>query len=202
MKSTRSIVLLSIIALALGNWSNDQTTVDASGLKKNRVNFYGTLHTDTGEIYNVDNISIGRMTKQIPVYEPPNSRELILPSDPKQGIITKLDLTEVQEIRVHHPVAVWNYQKSDGSRKTEYLMIAVRQGNQINSYLIDANRKLICDQISPSGPIEKEVPFKSLDRIIINGYKQREETKAPNNVTKETANKQNDCGCPTAMPYG
>jgi len=198
---TKSIRLfLPLIFLILGSWSNDQTTVDVSGLKKNRINFYGSLHTRNGEINSVDNVSIGRLYKQIIVYAPPASNKQKLPEDPKKGIITKLDLKEIQEIRVPQPYTIFHFQSNNGSRKTDYITIEVKQGSHINSYLIDTHRKLMCDQISPSGPIEKEVPFHALDRIILTGYKQRDETKQENKNdtihTKESIQEKiKRCGC-------
>lgn len=188
--------LLLLIVLIVANWSSDQTTVDINGAKKNKVNFYGVLHTINGEIYSVENISIGRIYKQIPVYEKPetpNDQQGTLENDPKKGIITKLDLSEIQEIYVPQSTKTWHYQQKDGARKTDYIEIKVNQKGLISTYLIDINRKIMCDQISPSGPIEKEVPFNSLDRILIEGYRQRDSAKKDPAEQNKQEPKKCDC---------
>ena len=185
----RFLLMGAIIAL-LGNWSADQTSQEGeSGKKKNRINFYGILHTRNGEIYSVENISIGYMYKQIPVYEKPKGNEATLQMDPKSGIISKLDLSEIEEIQVPQPYMIMHYQRPEGTSKMGYIAIKVNQRGQINYYIIDTYRKLMCDQITPSGPIEKEVPFQSLDRITIQGSRERIEQK------KEEAAKKTACGC-------
>lgn len=191
MKNIYSHLFISIlITFILGNWSTDQTSVEVGGVKKNRVNFYGTLHTKNGEILSVENISIGHMFKQIPVYEKPKDTDSTLRSDPKNSIITKLDLSEIEEIKVPQPYTIMHYQKTNGAQKVNYITIKVTQKGQVNYYIIDTYRKLMCDQISPSGPIEKEVPFHSIDRIIIKGSKAREDIKKD-----ETQAKNDACGC-------
>ncbi len=186
---------LPLIIFALANWSTDQTTVEVGGLKKNRVNFYGTLYTrNSSKPVDVDNISIGGIYRQIPVYEKPNTTQTTLKNDPKKGVRFKLDLSEIKEIRVPHPPKIWHYQRADGARKSDYIEIEVTQ-NGLDHYLIDTDRNLLCDEVNPAGPKETIVPFNSLDRIIIQGYKQREESKTDKgkNAMEEKKKRCGEC---------
>ena len=93
--------LLLFIILALANWSTDQTTIEVSGLKKNRVNFYGKLYTrNSNDPVDVDNISVSGFYRQITVYEKPNSTSNTLEKDPKKGVRVKLDLSKIQKISI------------------------------------------------------------------------------------------------------
>ena len=92
---------------------NRLSIIDVSELGNQPMKYKSFVITYNGEIYSVDNISIGRMYKQIPVYELPKSKDSKLTSDPKKGIISKLDLKEIKEIRVQHPSTIWHFQQSD-----------------------------------------------------------------------------------------
>jgi len=186
---------LPCIVFILSNWST-KTTVLIDGIKKQRLNFSGQLYIK-GEAkpIKVDNISVDGKYQQIPVYEKPKSTQTNLENNPKKGIITKIDLSEIQEIRVPQPSKTWHYQRSDGARKSDYVEIEVVQKKEITYYLIDFDRKLICDQIKQSSLTEMEVPFNLLDRIIIHGYEKRE----PNKTKKEESameEKKKKCECP------
>jgi len=171
------LLLLPGAILILANWSVDQTTVTINGMKKNKLNFYGMLHTRNGEVYSVDNISIGRQYEQIRVYEKPSSDATTLTEDPKKSIKTKIDLCEIKEIRTVHPLKTWTYQKREGSAEERYIEIEViyKGKSEPDIYLIDTRRELMCDRELPSGPEEKDVPFERLDHITIDGCKERKE---------------------------
>jgi len=69
--------IVSVVSvLFLANWgASDDTTVE--GRKKPNVNFHGTLKTRQGKKRKVANITIGRMIRQIPVYEVPSSPDFV-----------------------------------------------------------------------------------------------------------------------------
>jgi len=176
MKKIESILLASTMLCLLPQWTTQETTV--AGNKKQRVNFFGTLETQEGNKYKVENISVGMLYKQIPLYESPTepSENYALKKDPRKGIISRIDLSETETIQVPHPDIVWSYQKK-GFHKTEYIEITVISKDQQKTkcnYLIDVRRKIFCDKINQAGPIELEVPFQSLKRLTLDGYRYRE----------------------------
>ncbi len=175
-------------------WGSDETNIH--GDKKQAINFYGVLTTQQDKQYTVDNIAIGRETKHIRMYEMPDMEHthpekksdddtnneviIMLEQDPKDGIVTKIDLSEVAEITVPHPDTVFRYQKRTGSRKVDYIEVVVVSNDTVktkNSYLLDLGRKLTCDQRNEAGPIEQEVPFKAIESLVIKGYSYRDERK-------------------------
>lgn len=181
MKKSIPLALVAGSSLCLlVNWTTQETTI--AGNKKQRVNFYGTLETQEGNKYKVENISIGMLYKQIPLYEA--SKEDVeenhtLKTDPRRGIISRIDLAETGKIQVPHPYIVWTYQKK-GSRKSEYIEIVVISNDEQKTkcpYLIDLRRKIFCDKVNKAGPIELEVPFQSLKYLVIKGYHYKEPEK-------------------------
>ncbi|HSW73584.1 MAG TPA: hypothetical protein VLG71_00345 [Candidatus Limnocylindria bacterium] len=181
----------------LVNMTSEETTIE--GHKRQKVNFYGTLTTQQDEVIKVNNIAIAGKYKQILVYEYASAKDTsqeskhVLSQDPKEGIITKIDLSETAEIQVPAPHVLWTHQKRKGQRKIEYIEIIVVSGDTQktkNHYFIETSRKITCEQTNEAGPIEKEVPFQSLKNLVIEGYCYRGEEKdkpaacGPNNACK------------------
>jgi hypothetical protein len=208
--------ILGIAALSLcmfANWGSEETTVE--GHKKQSVNFYGVLTTQQGQTYKVENIAIGRRHDQIPLFEMQKNNKMgesvacsnsaqstsaderLLCTDPKEGIITKIDLSEVAHILIPNPAQVWVYQKRKGSRLVEYIEIIITSNDEQkteNHYFIDTARKMTCDQVNAAGPIEQEVPFKAIKKLVIEGYNNRDahqKNNGNNNAKKNTKNKSN-----------
>lgn len=178
MKKSSSLNAICLVSLFFFvNWSTEETTIESR--RKQEVNFYGNVITQQGKTYKVENISIARLYKQISLYEAPSKtdKDHILSSDPKRGIITKIDLVEIYNIHVPHPKTIWTYQRKNGYRKAEYVEIIITSNDQQktkNSYLIDLQRKVICDEVNDAGPIEKDIPFTALKNLTIEGYKYRD----------------------------
>ena len=180
MKKTTVPILGVLSLLILANYSAQENT--SEGNKKHSVNFYGTLAARNNKTFKCENISIAHLYKQIPLYEVPgtqdrNEQEHTFNTNPKSGIITKIDLSETDQISVPHPKTIWTYQRKKGARKTEYIEITIVSNDKKKTrhhYIIDLGRKLICDEINEAGPIEKEVPFKAIKTLTIEGYKYRD----------------------------
>ncbi|HZW61518.1 MAG TPA: hypothetical protein VFF04_04815 [Candidatus Babeliales bacterium] len=190
---TPLIGVASLVILA--NFSAQETTEE--GHKKQTVDFFGILTPQSGTAYKVNNIAIGRRHEAIPFFQKTN--DLLAPEEqkpnpcpnaaknngkrllknPKDGIITKIDLAEVSEIRVPNPDAVWSYQKKKGYRKVEYIEVEIVSNDSAkttNTYFIDTYRKLTCDKLLNDGrPMEQEVPFSAIKSLKIEGYRHREE---------------------------
>jgi len=174
-KMVISTVITSAAICLLVNWTTQETTI--AGNKKQRVNFFGMLETQEGNKYKVENVSIGMIYKQIPLYESPSdaSKDHVLKRNPK-GAISKIDLSETAKIEVPYPDVIWTYKKK-GSHQTKYIEIVVISKDQANTkcnYLVDLNRKVYCDKVNQAGPIEFEIEFQSLKCLTIEGYRYRE----------------------------
>jgi len=173
----------------LCNWSQDNSV---SGGKKQKVNFFGEIETKNDMKYKVDNISIGRLYKQIPLYEIQKNAQgnNAITTDPRKGIISRYDLAEIAAIEVPHPGEILTFQKKTSGPKTEYIELSISLNDKTltkTSCLIDLRRKLYCDKISDAGPIEMEVPFTSLKKLTLKGYRSRD----PENEKETVQNIEN-----------
>lgn len=176
MKKGIKNLIYIVIPFFFINWSAQEATIE--GKKKQEINFYGTVTTRQEKTFKVENISIAGLFKQIPLYESPAKTEdtsHFLKSDPKRGIITRIDLVEICNIKPG--TTIWTYQKGKGYRKVEYIEIIVTSNDQQktqNTYLIELTRKIICEEVNDAGPIEKEIPLDALKNLNIEGYKYRD----------------------------
>jgi hypothetical protein len=185
MNKKISLLVYPLLIIVLANWSSSESSGD--GYRQHRVNFYGTIYTchEDGRSYTVDNISLSNLIKQIPLYEIPSSiapagaeHKSKLTSNPRKGIITRLDLSEISEIIVPEPEFEYFFQEKKGAAKTNYIEIEIVYNcpeQKEASYLIETTRKILCNEINPAGPVEKEFPVQSFCRLIIRGYKNRDE---------------------------
>lgn len=182
MQQLKKIVSILLLVSIVGGWS-EQDSSSVAGSKKNDVNFYGSLDTHQGKKLNIDNISIDRLYKQVPLYAMPakkdyNKSTYKLTKDPRTAfVVTKIDLAEVAEISVPNPEVVYVFQKEKGYREDEYIQITVVSNNEARtqtSYLISKRKKIYVDEINKSGPVEKEVPLEAIKLLKIDGYKRRD----------------------------
>jgi hypothetical protein len=202
-----TLIILSIVCLA--NWSSEETSV--SGSKKLAVNFYGQLHTWDGEQHEVDNLAIGRTYHTIVFYAPPSSlakdheeskepshqssHKYILASNPEEGVLTKLDLKNIKEIRTPNPDVIWTYQKGKNQSKQEFIEVQIISADNTKStYLIDTRRKTTCDLIGCNNGKaiskgEKEVPFKKIKSLVIQGHSDRDASSADRACTTKSSKK-------------
>ncbi len=188
MKTMHNITLGLVSIFILANYTTQESTVE--GRKKHKVNFYGTLAPRSGKKFECDNISIAGVYKQIKVYAPPGEQDDQVKHTLKvnpNSITTKIDLVETSQIRVPHPETIWTYQRKKGARQIKYVEIKING----HSYLIETSRKIICDEISKAGPIEKEILFTALKSLTIKGYRHRDPD------MKKAKDKKVDCSaCP------
>ncbi len=187
-KIIRITISMITCILFLVNWTSQDATI--SGNKKHRVNFYGLLETQEGNIYKVENISIGMKYKQIYFFEAPNKipHDRILTLDPRKGFIAKIDLSEIYEVKVPHPNLRLSFKKGSGKKEYIEVIIVLRdQDKTERTYLIEPNRKIECDEVTSAGTIEMEsMSFAALKRLVINGYRYRDpqNSKADNGQTQ------------------
>jgi len=179
--SSLSIVTLFIMA----NWAKQVS--DVKGDRLHRVNFYGRIITvgNQDKEPKIDNISIDNAIKQIPVYLAPttftkniNPTTFTITANPKE-ILTqvKIDPAEIRTVtvkRVEGNPVTWKYKDGDKTRR-EYIEISTTlNDNSKNNYLIDANKTLRFNKVSPAGPLESTQNFKGLIKLTIEGYKDRD----------------------------
>ena len=211
MKKLFRLTLSTAAFILCVNFGGPETSI--GGGRKNKVNFYGILITQQNQTLDIDNISIGYMYKDIPVYDAPSAstprnkfiskkennninkddkktEKYLLDEDPHKGIITKIDFAEISEIRVVNPNLLWLYTRKKGYHPVEYIEIEVISNDTKKTksrYIIETSRKLICDQINEAGPIEKDVPLQAIKLLSINGYHFAEENKQEKKKTREKA---------------
>ena len=187
---------------------------------KYNVVFEGVLTTQEGHVYKVNEINFNKLIKQIPVFEMPSkdSFEIIdtktnlLKKNPAERLeITKLDLSEISMISVPYPNVLWYYKRtqegvacpiecsgsdrrykiSDDSHASKYIEIKITdKAGEVDNYLVEANKKIYCSEITASGPREKDVQLLAIKTLTITGYHKRDEekeadTKAPKKAEVE-----------------
>lgn len=194
MKHFFHLSLATTTLLLCTNWSSQETSVD--GRTKHAVNFKGTIIPQRGNSFSAENISIGRMYKQISVYEAPAAQDVEaqtnqkinkLITNPKDGIITYIDLSEISQILVLDPDTLWSYQAKQRNRKIDYIVITVISNDEQktrHNYLIEVDRKITCDEINAAGPIEKDIPWPAIKSITINCFTPREVEQGNNKVCR------------------
>jgi hypothetical protein len=176
MNSKLFSLSIAISAIVCCAHFSQNSSVD--GQEKPKVNFYGELYDQTGRHYNVENINISGMYRQIPFYKKPRKISM----NPETNT-TRIDLKETMEIRVptRDEAAIVSTFKNREYVTVEIVLNDPQQTR--NDYIIEKSRKLYCDEVSDAGPIEKELSFEAVNKIIIKGYKPREEA-CPNNKKK------------------
>ncbi|MCA9770231.1 hypothetical protein KC460_02585 [Candidatus Dependentiae bacterium] len=177
MRHVYHVSFIFTIFIVCINWSEQSTSVE--GRKKQAINFKGIITTQNNEKISVENISIARLYKQIPVYDAPDkkTKKGKLEKNPKEGIVTRIDLSEIDKIIVPEPETIWSFQPEKRMRKLEYVEIIVISSNTEKTkhrYLIEVDRKIICDEINSAGPIEKDIPLPAIKNIQITGFTSRE----------------------------
>lgn len=177
------ISLLFNISILNGTSFGSNTNKDL----KQPVNFSGKLTTHQGQEYIVDNISINNQYKQIPMYDKPTmhaeptfnndtkQKEIKLEDNPANDI-TKIDLSELNQIHIPSPETIWYYQKK-GPRKEFVEVVVTTKSNTKRSYLLDPKTSVYCDQIDPAGPQEKMVRLPAVNVLTIESYTCRDTSK-------------------------
>jgi hypothetical protein len=164
MNRTAQGIFCLVSFVMLANFSS-QNSVD--GHQKNKINFCGTLTDIQGNTLDIDNISIAGSYDRIPVYQKPTN------PDTKPDInTTRIDLQEVAAIKLPSPEPVISKFKN-----REYIDIVIVSNDAQRTekqYIIDLNRKILCDELNDAGPIEKEISFQALGNLEINGYTYRD----------------------------
>lgn len=191
MKKISAPLAGGILILILANWGASQESEDGS-VTKNKRNVIGELTTREDVTYPIENGSIGRLVKNISLYQMPAAPHLDaakhqLKVNPAEDlVITKADLCEIAEILVPSPEVVWEYIAKDGHRSVKYIEITVILNGKKptkTSYLIEARKKFYCDKTTNGIVEEQEVPLQAIKRLVLKEclYREEQETKKKKN---------------------
>lgn len=104
--------------------------------------------------------------------------------------VTRIDLAEIDELRVPHPDTLWIYQKDPKSRKREFIEIETISKDKKktkNNYLISSNKKVYCDGVNKAGPEEMDVPLQAIASLKIVEYTYRDANKPKKEEPKAEA---------------
>ncbi len=175
-----NLTALSILTFGLCTNFSTQESSMVSGSEKPSINFFGKLSDTSGQSYSVEYITIGGMFKQIPVFSKPNKLEL----DPSDNT-SKLDLSEIISIE-----AVGDQELKFNNRS--YIEIKVTSNDTQKSehnYIIDSSKRIRCAESNEAGPIEKDISFRALVKISIDGHKKNEGSEKEEDKTKKRSNR-------------
>ena len=146
-----------------------------AGREKPQVNFYGTVIDKAGNKFKAENITISGAYKQIIMYQKPPRTDMTTSHK------VKIDLSEEREIQVPKELKVLKFKGRD---YIELDVVSNDTRQTKNNYIIEKSRKLYFDEPFETGPREHEVSLQEIDRIIIEGWKERNEIKQPKKVAK------------------
>lgn len=163
MKSNRILVVLPVIVLVCLNMSSPDISV--AGGDKPAINFKGTVQDTDGNTYEAENITISGVFKQIPMYKKPNK----VTTKPTANI-TRMDLSEVSMIMVPDK----KEESFDGRNYIELEITYKDQKRTKERFIIEAHKRIWCDQVNQAGPIEKDLAFTAIESVTIDGYKMAE----------------------------
>jgi hypothetical protein len=148
-------------------------TSEQSGGKENRkqpVNLSGTLTTQTGKTYQVENISIAGLIDGIRFFELPDSPAGSLNYDPHAGAVFTVKLEEGVVIKVAKPRKMWTYQRNERAAKIEYIAITFKpcDKEEKQEYIIEATRPILAQEIGACGNTTAvRIPFSQVESLVI-----------------------------------
>lgn len=143
------------------NFGSQDTSI--AGHEKPKINFYGTLTDTSGDHFEVENITISGLYKQIPFYAKPLHQKI----DPSINI-TRLDLNEIEMIEIPHPETLLTF---NGRHYIEVIITSADQKKTTQRYIIEKTKRVMCDQTNGAGAIEKDLSFQAVDKMTIKGHK-------------------------------
>jgi len=162
-KAVRPLLAIGVFIVCAHFGSQDESI---EGREKPHINFYGTLTDTTGQQYNVENLTISGMYKQIPVYQKPDNKTI----NPSINT-TRIDFTEVSSIQVPRPNTFLTY---NNRQYIEIIITSRDMKGTKDSYIIERSKRVICDQVNTAGPIEKDLSFQAVDNVVFKGHKVQE----------------------------
>jgi hypothetical protein len=163
MKINKIMAVLPIVAIICLNMSSPDISV--AGGEKPTINFSGTIQDTDGNTYLVENITISGLFKQIPMYKKPNK----ITTKPTANI-TRMDLSEISCITVPNK----KEESFDGRAYVELEVTYKDYKRTTERFIIEAHKRVWCDQVNEAGPIEKDLAFEAIESLTIKEYKMAE----------------------------
>lgn len=171
MKTHYQTPLFALGAFFLcANFSSQDTSI--TGREKPKINFYGTLTDTSGNTFEVENITISGLYKQIPLYAKPNDPKV----DPTINI-TRIDINEISQVEIPHPNTFLTY---NNRQYVEIIITSADATKTTQHYITEKTKRIICDQVNAAGTIEKDLSYQAIDKIIIKGHKTPQPTTEDN----------------------
>lgn len=190
------VVLLALHGGMLCAWGSESTSRVE---RKQKMNFFGSVETKEGNVFEIENITVDGNYRQIPVYEKPHpsekqkraveyaideqlaANEILLKRDPSCELaVTYLDLNEIREIQAATcDKYVWVYRRDRSHRRRDYIAIVVIPRDESDdkvSYIIERKTKVYCHGIKNSGPEEMQIPICNIKKLSISGYCMRDDS--------------------------
>lgn len=141
------IMIVSLITTMLYPWSGKESA------ESKNVNFYGTIETHEGQVWNVQNIAFGKdresaRVKKIIMYDAPKEYmrdvdgKCILTRNPGDMTYSEIDLSEINSVQVLHPSAAWIYKEDKKKYGIEYReVVVIHKDGKKNNYLMELGRE-------------------------------------------------------------
>lgn len=154
----RGKLALGVITIFLcAQFGSPRSTDDR---QKPETNIYGVILDTSGRRTNVENITINGRLKDVPVYAKPADPDI----NPDVNT-TRINLTGVCSIRLLSP-QLFTFSKR------EYVEIEIIFNDPMrtrNTFIIDKRRKVYCDSVDGSAPME--LSFQAISVLNIQGHK-------------------------------
>lgn len=141
------LIITLTIAIAIYPWSAKEVA------EAKNINFYGLLETHEGQIWDIQNIKIGKdreaaHIKHIIMYDKPKDyispekNIITLTNDPVSMTYSEISLNEIDTIEVPNPEVSWIYKKDNAKYGIEYKEVTVtHKDKKKGSYLVELGRQ-------------------------------------------------------------
>ena len=147
--------LIGIGSINAGSWATSEGGSDSDSRLE------GTVTTQEGTTFTVNDVKIGNLYKDIPVYSMQESKKgNKLTKNPSDTAKIFLDLGNIQKVTIPDTDKIWDFPK-DSKKYIEIIVISTN--NTKNHYLIETRHKITCRDIN--GSTKVEVPFTDLTSL-------------------------------------
>lgn len=158
MKNINVLFGLYALMLCTGFGQSSKSTSQ----EKNGLHYYGELIDVRGTTYHVDNISLSGKTERIKTFNKP----LDMTHDPVEHI-TYISLDNIQSIE---PAPKEKGAGNNRFKNKEYtdILITLHDSSTL-LVMIAKHQKIMCDVMTRSGTLEKELTMSGIKKITIKG---------------------------------
>jgi hypothetical protein len=152
-----AFTLIGIGSMKAGSWATSEGSSDSADSR-----LEGTVTTQENKKFTVNDIKIGNLYKDIPVYSMQSNKGSRLTKNPADTAKIFLDLSNIQKIGVPDSDKIWDFPK-DSKKYIEIMVVSTN--NTENHYLIETRHKITCKDVN--GSTKVEIPFTDLTSLVI-----------------------------------